>query len=71
MIDTKIHITLKESRAIITDAGFPPDDLGSCPKTQFIIIYLLALLSNWSKSFLRDIYIPRVGVAMMICQIMR
>ena len=35
------------------------------------IMYYGCSLSNWDKLFLRDIYIPRVGVAMTLCRIMR
>ena len=33
------------------------------------IIYYSYTLSNWNKLFLRDVYISKVGVAMMVCWI--
>ena len=35
------------------------------------IMYYKCILSIWNKLFLSDIYIPRVGVAMTVCWIMR
>ena len=36
-----------------------------------LIMYDRFILSNRNKPFLRDIYIPKVGVVMTVCQIMR
>ena len=51
------------------DDVFHPDDLGSDPFTQVFIIYILCIIRNWYKLFLRDIY--RVSVTMAVCRIMR
>ena len=49
---------------------FPPDDLGSGLCTQFIIYtpYIIAAIKviNKKSSFL-ETYIPKVGVAMLVC----
>ena len=34
-------------------------------------IHYSCILSDWNKLFLRDIYIPRVGVAMAMCRMIR
>ena len=35
------------------------------------IVYYTCILRNWNKLFLRDTYIPRLGVSMAVCRIMR
>ena len=68
-----LSIILAAGRGISTeicglDDVFPLNDFGSYPFTQFIIIFHTMYHSCiLNKLFLRDIYIPRVGVDITLC----
>ena len=68
---TKFHLTILLFTHIMNTYLIPTYSVKLQTYHHLPIMYHKCILSNWNKLFLRDIYIPRAGVAMAVSRMIR